>query len=121
MGTKIGYKDLTEDLTKVAEAQKKDPLEKYSIDIEGTMKNPPAMKVLNVLDGSESFEDRAQFVKELLNGCKVTVYKNDKKIAEIGVTQGMEWWSVDELNADPLAFRYIVIAVYTRFLKKYVA
>ena len=35
---KITYKDLTDDLNAVLEAQKKDPLERYSVDIEGNMK-----------------------------------------------------------------------------------
>lgn len=118
---KISYKDLSDDLNIVMEAQKSDPLEKYSVDIEGTMKTLPAMRVLNIIDGTQSFEERAQFVKELLIGCKVTVYKEDKKTVEVGVTQGMEWWAVEQFNQDPLALRYLITAIYTRFLKKYVA
>ena len=67
---KITYKDLKEDLEAVVKAQEKDPLERYSIDIEGTMKTMPATKVLSVIDNAGSFEERAQFVKELLQGCK---------------------------------------------------
>lgn len=118
---KLTYKDLTEDLEKVAEAQTKDPMEKYSVEIDGNLKSLNALRVLDAIDNLQTFEDRAQFVKELLNGCRVTIYKEDKKLFDIGVTQGMEWWSVDGFNADPLALRYLVISVYTRFLKKYTA
>ena len=118
---KLTYKDLTEDLEKVAEAQTKDPMEKYSVEIDGNLKSLNALRVLDAIDNLQTFEDRAQFVKELLNGCRVTIYKEDKKLFDISVTQGMEWWSVDGFNADPLALRYLVISVYTRFLKKYTA
>ena len=118
---KITYKDLQEDLEAVAKAQEKDPFERYSLDIEGTMKTLPAMKVLSVIEGVQSFEERAQFVKEVLLGCRVTIYKDDKKSVEVGVTQGMEWWSVSEFNQDPFALRFLVMSVYTKFLKKYVA
>ena len=118
---KLTYKDLTEDLEKVAEAQAKDPMEKYSVEIDGNLKSLNALRVLDAIDNLQTFEDRAQFVKELLAGCRVTIYKEDKKLFDIGVTQGMEWWSVDGFNADPLALRYLVISVYTRFLKKYTA
>lgn len=118
---KITYKDLNEDLDAVLEAQKKDPLSRYSIDIEGELKTPPAMKVLNVIDGDNTFEERAQFVKELLQGCRITIYKDDKKTFEIGMTQAVEWWAVDGFNQDPYALRYLVASVYTKFLKKYVA
>lgn len=118
---KITYKDLSEDLNAVLEAQKKDPLEKYSVDIEGELKAPPALKVLSIMDSANSFEERAQFVKELLQGCRVTVYKEGKKSFDVGITQGVEWWAVDGFNADPLALRYLITSVYTKFLKKYVA
>ena len=118
---KLTYKDLTDDLTKVAEAQTKDPMEKYGVEIDGNLKNLSCLRVLDAIDNTNTFEERAQFVKELLNGCKVTVYKEDKKLFEVGVTPGMEWWSVDGFNADPMALRYLVISVYTRFLKKYTA
>ena len=45
----------------------------------------------------------------------------DKKTVEVGVTQGLEWWAVEQFNQDPLALRYLITAIYTRFLKKYVA
>lgn len=121
MGIKITYKDLNEDLDAVLEAQKKDPLAKYAVEIEGELKNPPAMRVLEVIDGTKSFAEKAQFVKELLQGCKATIYKDDKKEFDIGITPGVEWWAVEGFNKDPLALRYLVTSVYTRFLKKYVA
>lgn len=118
---KITYKDLSEDLDAVLEAQKKDPLERYSIEIEGELKAPPAMRVLTIMDSANTFEERAQFVKELLQGCHVTIFKDGKKAFDIGLTQGVEWWAIDGFNADPLALRYLVTSVYTKFLKKYVA
>lgn len=118
---KLTYKDLTEDLEKVTEAQSKDPMEKYSVEIDGNLKSLNALRILDAIDNLQTFEDRAQFVKELLNGCRVTIYKEDKKLFDIGVTHGLEWWSVDEFNEEPLALRYLVISVYTRFLKKYMA
>jgi hypothetical protein len=118
---KITYKDLSEDLDAVLEAQKKDPLEKYSVEIEGELKAPPALKVLSIMDSANTFEERAQFVKELLQGCRVTVFKDGKKAFEVGMTQAVEWWAIDGFNADPLALRYLVTSVYTKFLKKYVA
>lgn len=118
---KITYKDLNEDLDAVLAAQKKDALSRYSVDIEGNMKSPPAMKVLSVIDGDNSFEERAQFVKELLGGCRVTIYKDDKKAFEVGITQGVEWWAVDGFNQDPMALKFLVMTVFTKFLKKYVA
>ena len=121
MGIKITYKDLDEDLDAVLEAQKKDPLEKYSVEIEGELKAPPALKVLSIMDSANTFEERAQFVKELLQGCRITVFKAGKKAFEVGMTQSVEWWSIDGFNADPLALRYLVTSVYTKFLKKYVA
>ena len=74
---KITYKELTEDLAEVVKAQEKDPLERYAVEIEGTQKTMPATKVLSVIDTASNFEERAQFVKELLQGCKVTIYKDD--------------------------------------------
>lgn len=118
---KITYKDLSEDLDAVLEAQKKDPLERYSIEIEGELKSVPAMRVLSVMENTNTFEQRAQFVKELLQGCRVTVFKDGKKSFDVGVTNGVEWWAVDGFNADPMALRYLVTAIYTRFLKKYAA
>ena len=70
---KLTYKDLTEDLEAVVKAQEKDPLERYSVDIEGNMKVMPATKVLSVIEEASDFGKRAQFVKELLNGCRVTI------------------------------------------------
>jgi hypothetical protein len=118
---KITYKDLTDDLNAVVEAQKKDPLERYSVDIEGNMKTMPATKVLSVIDNASEFEERAQFVKELLQGCKVTVYKDEKKTFDVAINNGVEWWAIDGFNADPMALRYLVTVVYTKFLKKYTA
>lgn len=118
---KITYKDLKEDLDAVVKAQEKDPLERYSVDIEGTMKAMPATKVLNIIDSASTFEERAQFVKELLQGCKITVYKDDKKTFDVAINSGVEWWAIDGFNQDPMALRYLVTVVYTRFLKKYTA
>ena len=114
---KITYKDLKEDLDAVVKAQEKDPLERYSVDIEGTMKAMPATKVLNIIDSASTFEERAQFVKELLQGCKITVYKDDKKTFDVAINGGVEWWAIDGFNQDPMALRYLVTVVYTRFLK----
>ena len=118
---KLTYKDLTEDLEAVVKAQEKDPLERYSVDIEGNMKSMPATKVLSVIDTATKFEDRAQFVKELLQGCKITIYKDDKKTFDVAINNGVEWWAIDGFNADPMALRYLVTVIYTRFLKKYTA
>lgn len=118
---KITYKDLKDDLEAVVKAQEKDPLERYSIDIEGTMKTMPATKVLSIIDNAGSFEERAQFVKELLQGCKVSIYKDDKKTFDVAINAGIEWWAVDGFNQDPMALRYLVTVIYTRFLKKYTA
>lgn len=118
---KIGYEELSKDLDEVIEARKKDPLSRYEVDIEGDMKTPTALRVLSVLDGDNDFEHRAQFVKELLTGCRVTVYKDGKKSFDVGFTPGTEWWSVDGFNKDPMALRYLVTCVYTKFLKKFVA
>lgn len=118
---KLTYKDLTEDLDAVVKAQAKDPLERYAVDIEGTIKAMPATKVLNIIDTATTFEERAQFVKELLQGCKVTIYKDDKKTFDVAINNAVEWWAVDGFNADPMALRYLVTVVYTRFLKKYTA
>lgn len=118
---KITYKDLTEDLDAVVKAQEKDPLERYYVEIEGNMKSMPATKVLSVIDNASNFEERAQFVKELLQGCKVSIYKDDKKTFDVAINNGVEWWAIDGFNADPMALRYLVTVVYTRFLKKYTA
>ena len=118
---KLTYKDLTEDLEAVVKAQEKDPLERYSVDIEGNMKTMPAVKVLNIIDTASNFEERAQFVKELLQGCKITVYKDDKMVFDVAINNGVEWWAIDGFNADPMALRYLVTVVYTKFLKKYTA
>lgn len=118
---KITYKDLKEDLDAVVKAQEKDPLERYSVDIEGNMKAMPATKVLSVIDNASTFEERAQFVKELLQGCKISVYKDNKKAFDVAINNGVEWWAVDGFNQDPMALRYLVTVVYTRFLKKYTA
>lgn len=118
---KITYKEMSEDLEAVMEARKRDPLERYEVDIEGTIKTPSALKVLGMMENERTFETRAQFVKELLSGCKVTVYKDGKRSFDVGITAGMEWWNVDGFNADPMALRYLVTCVYTKFLKKFVA
>lgn len=118
---KITYKEMSDDLNAVIEARKKDPLEKYEIEIEGEMKTPTAMVALDIIDGASDFEKRAQFVKTLLAGCRVTIYKEGKKSFSVAVNQGMEWWSVNEFNEDPMALRSLVVCVYTKFLKKYIA
>ena len=118
---KITYEDLKQDLDAVVKAQEKDPLERYSVDIEGNMKSMPATKVLSVIDNASTFEDRAQFVKELLQGCKISIYKDDKKTFDVAINNGVEWWAIYGFNADPMALRYVVTVVYTRFLKKYTA
>jgi hypothetical protein len=121
MSTKIAYKEFNEDLDAVLAAQKQDPLAKYSIEIEGEMKSLPALRVLEVIDGLKSFTEKAQLVKELLQGCKITINKDGKKTFEVGMTPGVEWWAVEGFNQDPLALRFLVSSVFTRFLKKYVA
>lgn len=118
---KITYEELTQDLADVVKAQEKDPLERYSVEIEGNMKTMPATKVLSVIDNAVNFENRAQFVKELLQGCKVSIYKDDKKTFDVAINNGIEWWAIDGFNADPMALRYLVTVVYTKFLKKYTA
>lgn len=118
---KISYKDLTEDFKAVDEAFGGDPLSKYAVEIEGELKTPNALRVLSVVNEANSFEQRAQFVKELLTGCHITVYKHDKKLFDLGVTTGTEWWAVDAFNKEPYALKYVVTSVYTRFLKNFVA
>lgn len=118
---KVSYKEMMNDLDAVLSAQKKDPLSRYSVDIEGELKTPPALKVLSVIESANTFEERAQFVKELLGGCRVTIYKDDKKSFDVGITQGVEWWAIDGFNQDPMALRFLVTTVFTKFLKKYVA
>ena len=118
---KVSYKELQSDLEAVLKAQEKDPLSRYSVDIEGELKTPPALKVLSVIESAKTFEERAQFVKELLGGCRITIYKDDKKSFDVGITQGVEWWAIDGFNKDPMALRFLVTTVFTKFLKKYVA
>ena len=118
---KVSYKELQSDLEAVLKAQEKDPLSRYSVDIEGELKTPPALKVLSVIESAKTFEERAQFVKELLGGCRVTIYKDDKKSFDVGITQGVEWWAIDGFNQDPMALRFLVTTVFTKFLKKYMA
>ena len=118
---KVTYKDLTQDLDEVVKAQARDPLERYSVDIEGNMKTMPATKVLNIIDKASTFEERSQAVREMLQGCKVTLYKDDKKLFDVAINNGIEWWAIDGFNADPMALRYLVTVVYTKFLKKYIA
>lgn len=118
---KITYKELTEDLDAVIKAQEKDPLERYSVDIDGNMKSIPAIRILSIIDKTGTFEERAQVVKELLQGCRITIYKDDTKVLSTTITTGVEWWAIDEFNKDPFALRYLVTVVYTKFLKKYTA
>lgn len=118
---KVTYKELTEDLDTVVKAQERDPLERYSVDIEGNMKTIPATRVLTIIDTVSNFEERSQIVKELLQGCKVTIYKDDKKAFDVAINNGVEWWAIDAFNADPMALRFLVTVVYTKFLKKYTA
>lgn len=118
---KITYEDLTNDLAEVVKAQEKDPLERYSVDIQGNMKTLPATKVISIIDNADSFEERSQAVKEILQGCKVTIYKDGKVLFDVSINNGVEWWAIDGFNADPMAFRYLVTVVYTKFLKKYTA
>ena len=47
--------------------------------------------------------------------------KDDKVTFDVAINNGVEWWAIDGFNADPMALRYLVTAVYTRFLKKYTA
>lgn len=118
---KITYKDLVDDLTEVKEKQKRDPLERYSVDIDGVLKIPSAMQTLEALETSDDFKQRAQFVKTLLTGCHITIYKDDKKLFDVGMTSGVEWWAIDGFNQDPFALRYLVTSVYARFLKNFAA
>lgn len=118
---KVSYKEMMNDLDVVLKAQDKDPMSRYSVDIEGELKTPPALKVLSVIDSKITFEEKAQFVKELLGGCRVTIYKDDKKSFDVGITQGVEWWAIDGFNQDPMALRFLIVSVFTKFLKKYMA
>lgn len=115
---KITYKDYESDIDAINNS-KVSPIERYSIDIDGEQKKPSAMSVLDILDRETTFEDRAEFVKTLLLGCKVTVYEDNKKLFELGVTPGMQWWAVKEFEEKPFALKYIINAVYARFLKNY--
>ena len=94
---KITYKDYEEDIDAINNS-KTSPISRYSIDIDGEQKKPGAMSVLDILDKETTFEERAEFVKTLLLGCRVTVYEDGKKLFEIGVTPGMQWWAVKEFE-----------------------
>ena len=115
---KITYKDYEADIDAINNSQTT-PISRYSIDIEGEQKRPSCMSVLDILDRETNFEERAEFVKTLLLGCRVTVFEDGKKLFDIGVTPGMQWWAVKEFEAKPFALKYIVNAVYARFLKNY--
>jgi hypothetical protein len=76
---KITYKDYESDIDAINNS-KGSPIERYSIDIDGEQKRPGAMSVLDILDKETTFEERAEFVKTLLLGCRVTVYEDGKKL-----------------------------------------
>lgn len=115
---KITYKDYSEDLKTINE-NVQNPMEKYSLEIEGELKKPGAMKVIDMLDREVTFEERAEFVKDLLNGCKLTINENGKKSFEVGITSGIQWWAIAEFEEKPFALKYVVNSVYARFLKNY--
>ena len=79
---KITYKDYSEDLKSINESVA-NPMEKYSLEIEGELKKPGALKVIDMLDREVTFEERAAFVKDLLEGCKIIINENGKKLFEI--------------------------------------
>ena len=115
---KITYKDYNEDLKSINESVA-NPMEKYSLEIEGELKKPGALKVIDMLDREVTFEERAAFVKDLLEGCKIIINENGKKIFEIGITSGLQWWAVNEFEERPFALKYVVNSVYARFLKNF--
>lgn len=115
---KITYKDYSEDLKSINE-NTENPMEKYSLDIDGELKKPGALKVIDMLDREVTFEERAEFVREMLLGCKITVNENGKKIFELAVTPGVQWWAVQEFEDRPFALKYVVNSVYARFLKNF--
>lgn len=115
---KITYKDYNEDLKSINESVA-NPMEKYSLEIEGELKKPGALKVIDMLDREVTFEERAAFVKDLLEGCKITINENGKKLFEIGITPGLQWWAVNEFEERPFALKYVVNSVYARFLKNF--
>ena len=82
----ISYKDYNEDLDVINNVEVS-PMEKYSIEIDGEIKKPGALKVLDILDKDTSFEEKAEFVKEMLLGCKVTVKENGKKLFSVGCSK----------------------------------
>ena len=94
---KITYKDYEADIDAINNS-KITTIERYSIDIDGEQKKPSAMSVLDILDRETTFEERAEFVKTLLLGCRVTIYEDGKKLFEVGVTPGMQWWAVKEFE-----------------------
>lgn len=116
----ISYKDYNEDLD-VINSVKVSPMAKYSIEIDGEIKKPGCLKILDILDKDNTFEEKAEIVKEMLLGCKVTVKENGKKLFDIGVTPGMQWWAVKDFDERPFALKYIVDVVYTRLLKNCIA
>ena len=113
---KISYKDYNEDLRVIYDSNE-NRMEKYSLDIDGEIKKPSAMKVLDILDKETTFEERAAFVNDMLLGCNITINENGKKLFEVGVTPGMQWWAVNDFNERPFALKYVINAVYARFLK----
>ena len=115
---KITYKEYEADIDAINNSTTS-PITRYSIDIDGEQKKPSAMSVLDILDKETTFEERAEFVKTLLLGCRVTVYEDNRKLFEVGVTPGMQWWAVKEFEEKPFALKYIINAVYARFLKNY--
>ena len=116
----ISYKDYNEDLDVINNVEVS-PMEKYSIEIDGEIKKPGALKVLDILDKDTSFEEKAEFVKEMLLGCKVTVKENGKKLFDVCFTPGMQWWAVRDFDERPFALKYVISVVYTRFLKNCIA
>ena len=63
---KISYKEYEADIDAL-NSSKTNPIERYSIEIDGEQKKPSAMSVLDILDRETTFEERAEFVKTLLS------------------------------------------------------
>ena len=90
----------------------------YTLELAAPLTKVVAIDAIEAIDENKTFRERAEFCRKLLMGNKVTLRNKDKVVAEFAVTQGMQWFSIDALNEQPYALKFIVITVYGMFLKR---
>lgn len=89
----------------------------YTVSLSQDIARIGALETIEMIDSAPSFKDKAAFCKKLLLNAHVVVKCKDKIVAQFTMLPQMEWFAVPEFAAEPYALKFLITAVYGRFLK----